>query len=142
MTPELQKNLEHFDAYDMLMELNTMFAQQAKQDLFKTMHAFHACKHEEDQSVSTYVLKMKGYLDRLERLGHPMSSGLAVSMILTSLNKDFARFRHNYNIQCIGNPTKSLFREIDPPHAYMHERPAQSQGVLVLLAEQTWSSIP
>ncbi|GKA14487.1 cysteine-rich receptor-like protein kinase 26 [Tanacetum coccineum] len=29
MTPELQKNMEHFGAYDMLQELKTMFSQQA-----------------------------------------------------------------------------------------------------------------
>ena len=95
MTPELQKNLEHFDAYNMLKELKTMFAQQAEQELLETVQAFHACKHEEGQSVSTYVLKIKRYLDRLEHLGHPMSYGLAVSLILTSLNKDFAGFSQN-----------------------------------------------
>ncbi|PWA38250.1 zinc finger, CCHC-type [Artemisia annua] len=93
MTPELQKNMEHFGAYDMLKELKTMFTQQVKQELLVTVQAFHACKHKEGQSVSTYVLKMKGYLDRLECLGHTMSSVLAVSMILTSLNKDFDGFR-------------------------------------------------
>ena len=108
MTPELQKNLEHFDAYNMLKELKTMFAQQAEQELLETVQAFHACKHEEGQSVSTYVMKMKGYLDRLERLGHPMSSGLAVSMILTSLNKDFAGFRQNYNMQCMGKTVNEV----------------------------------
>nr|GFA16955.1 zinc finger, CCHC-type [Tanacetum cinerariifolium] len=33
---------------------------------------------EEGQSVSSYVLKMKGYIDNLERLGHPMTLGLGV----------------------------------------------------------------
>ncbi|GKD83919.1 retrotransposon protein, putative, ty1-copia subclass [Tanacetum coccineum] len=32
-----------------------MFQQQAEQELFKTVKAFHACKQEEGQSVSTYV---------------------------------------------------------------------------------------
>nr|GEZ22121.1 zinc finger, CCHC-type [Tanacetum cinerariifolium] len=31
---------------------------------------------EEGQSVSSYVLKMKGYIDNLERLGHPVTLGL------------------------------------------------------------------
>ncbi|GJY25172.1 hypothetical protein Tco_0399898 [Tanacetum coccineum] len=38
----------------------------------KEIEAFHACKQEEGQSVSTYVLKMKAYLDQMERLGNPM----------------------------------------------------------------------
>ncbi|GKA20418.1 hypothetical protein Tco_0700407 [Tanacetum coccineum] len=44
---------------------------------------------EEGQSVSSYVLKMKGYIDNLERLGHPVTLGLAVSLILIGLRKEF-----------------------------------------------------
>ncbi|GJU45794.1 retrotransposon protein, putative, ty1-copia subclass [Tanacetum coccineum] len=44
----------------------------AEQELFETVKAFHACKQKEGQSVSTYVLKMKAYLDQMERLGYPM----------------------------------------------------------------------
>ncbi|GKD03096.1 zinc finger, CCHC-type containing protein [Tanacetum coccineum] len=49
-----------------------MFQQQAEQELFETIKAHHACKQEEGQYVSTYVLKMKAYLDQMERLGYPM----------------------------------------------------------------------
>ncbi|GJX40516.1 beta-caryophyllene synthase [Tanacetum coccineum] len=58
MTLDLQKNLEHFAAYDMLRE----------------------------------------YIDNFERLGHPVSLGLAVSLILTSLSKEYDGFVQNYNI--------------------------------------------
>nr|GEW67829.1 zinc finger, CCHC-type [Tanacetum cinerariifolium] len=44
-----------------------MFKEQAKQELFETVKAFHACKQEEGQSISSYLLKMKSYLDTLER---------------------------------------------------------------------------
>ncbi|GKF31289.1 hypothetical protein Tco_0101087, partial [Tanacetum coccineum] len=50
-------------------ELKALFAQQAEQELLQTTRDFHACKQEEGQSVSSYVLKMKGYIDNLERLG-------------------------------------------------------------------------
>ncbi|GKE43509.1 hypothetical protein Tco_1470793 [Tanacetum coccineum] len=66
MTPEIQKNLEDRIAFEILHELKTMFQQQAKQELFKTVKAFHACKQEEGQSISTYMLKMKAYLDQME----------------------------------------------------------------------------
>nr|GFB39131.1 hypothetical protein [Tanacetum cinerariifolium] len=33
---------------------------------------------EEGQSVSSYVLKMKGYIDNLEHLGHPVTLGLGI----------------------------------------------------------------
>nr|GEX91942.1 zinc finger, CCHC-type [Tanacetum cinerariifolium] len=72
MTLEIQKNLEDRPAFEILQELKTIFQQQVEQELFKTVKAFHACKHEEGQSVSTYVLKIKAYLDQMERLGYPM----------------------------------------------------------------------
>ncbi|GKD21854.1 hypothetical protein Tco_1223557, partial [Tanacetum coccineum] len=76
MEPEIQRNLENHGAYEMLQELRTLFAQQADQELFQTVREFHSCRQEEGQSVSSYVLKMKGYIDNLERLGHPVSLNL------------------------------------------------------------------
>ncbi|GJW19795.1 hypothetical protein Tco_0027231 [Tanacetum coccineum] len=77
MEPEIQRNLENLHANDMLKELKALFAQQAEQELLQTTRDFHACKQEEGQSVSSYVLRMKGYIDNLERLGHPVTLGLA-----------------------------------------------------------------
>nr|GEX47537.1 hypothetical protein [Tanacetum cinerariifolium] len=71
---------------------------QAEQELFKTVKAFHACKQEEGQSISTYVLKMKAYLDQMERLGYPMPLVLRVSLIFTSLLSDYDQFVQNYNM--------------------------------------------
>ncbi|GKB22468.1 hypothetical protein Tco_0861869 [Tanacetum coccineum] len=44
MSPELQKALENYRAYDMIQELKTMFEEQAKQELFEIVKAFYACK--------------------------------------------------------------------------------------------------
>ncbi|GJX47540.1 hypothetical protein Tco_0272730 [Tanacetum coccineum] len=59
----------------------------ADQELLQTVREFHAYKQEEWQSVSSYVLKMKSYIDNLERLGHAMTQNLSVSLILVSLRK-------------------------------------------------------
>nr|GEV69790.1 hypothetical protein [Tanacetum cinerariifolium] len=45
-------------------------------ELLHTVKDFHSCKQEEEQSVSSYVLKLKSYIDNLERLGHPVSLNL------------------------------------------------------------------
>ncbi|GKB48538.1 hypothetical protein Tco_0899291 [Tanacetum coccineum] len=92
MDPDIQKNLEHLGAYDMLKELKTLYAQQADQELLQTVRKFHACKQEEGQSVSSYVLKMKSYIDNLERLGHAMTQTLSVSLIFVSLRKEYDGF--------------------------------------------------
>ncbi|GJS64818.1 retrotransposon protein, putative, ty1-copia subclass [Tanacetum coccineum] len=108
MEPEIQQNLENLHANDMLKELKTMFAQQAEQELLQTTREFYSCKQEEGQSVSSYVLKMKGYIDNLERLGHPVTLGLAVSLILIGLRKEFDGFVQNYNMHSLGKTVNEL----------------------------------
>ncbi|GJV74445.1 hypothetical protein Tco_1506029 [Tanacetum coccineum] len=68
-------NKEHFADYDMLQELKTMFSQQAEHEPFQFVRAFHVCKKEE---------------------------GLAVSLILTSLFKEYDGFVQNYNMHGMG----------------------------------------
>ncbi|GKF60169.1 hypothetical protein Tco_0176955, partial [Tanacetum coccineum] len=99
MEPEIQRNLENLHANDMLKELKTLFAQQAEQELLQTTRDFHSCKQEEGQSVSSYVLKMKSYINNLERLGHPVTLGLAVSLILIV---------QNYNMHSLGKTVNEL----------------------------------
>ncbi|GJY05904.1 hypothetical protein Tco_0371844 [Tanacetum coccineum] len=90
MSPDIQRTLEKYNAYDMLKELKTMFEERAKQELFETVKAFHACKHEE------------------ERLGYAMPNELGVSLILNSLNKDYDQFIHNYNMHNMGKTIAEL----------------------------------
>ncbi|GKC11422.1 zinc finger, CCHC-type containing protein [Tanacetum coccineum] len=78
MSPELHKAIENYKAYDIIQETRTMFEEHAKQELFETVKAFHACKQEEGQSVSSYLLKMKSYLDTLERLGYVIPNELGI----------------------------------------------------------------
>ncbi|GKB46360.1 hypothetical protein Tco_0897113, partial [Tanacetum coccineum] len=108
MEPDIQKNLEQLGAYDMLKELTTLFSQQAKHELLQTVREFHECKQEEGKSVSSYVLKMKSYIDNLECLGHSMSLNLAVSLILVSLFKEYDSFVQNYNMHGMGKTVNEL----------------------------------
>ncbi|GJU58343.1 retrotransposon protein, putative, ty1-copia subclass [Tanacetum coccineum] len=65
------------DVYDALFDAqNEMFEEQAKQELFEIIKAFHACKHEDGKSVSSFLLKIKSYLDTLEHLGYAMPNEL------------------------------------------------------------------
>ncbi|GKA81727.1 zinc finger, CCHC-type containing protein [Tanacetum coccineum] len=98
MSPDLHRTFEKYNAYDMMKELKTMFEEQAKQELFETVKAFHACKQEDGQLVSSYLLKMKSHLDTFECLGYAMPKELGVSLILYSLNKDYDQFVQNYNM--------------------------------------------
>nr|GEV22219.1 zinc finger, CCHC-type [Tanacetum cinerariifolium] len=76
MDSEIQRNRANLGAYEMLQELKTLFAQQDEQELFQTMRELHSCKQEEGHFVSSYVLKMKSYIDNLEHFGYPATLGL------------------------------------------------------------------
>nr|GEV11765.1 hypothetical protein [Tanacetum cinerariifolium] len=108
MEPEIQQNLEPLHAHEMLWELKTLFAQQAEQELLQTTRDFHSCKQEEGRSVSSYVVKMKGYIDNLEHLGHPVTLGLGVSLVLIGLRKEYDGFVQNYNMHSIGKTVNEL----------------------------------
>ncbi|GJS73479.1 retrotransposon protein, putative, ty1-copia subclass [Tanacetum coccineum] len=68
---------------------------------FDLIQTFHAYKQEEGKSVSSYVLKMKGYVEQLERLGYVLLQDLGVVLILNGLTGDFAGFVRNYNMHNI-----------------------------------------
>ncbi|GJS21240.1 hypothetical protein Tco_0449872 [Tanacetum coccineum] len=87
MSLDLQMTLEKHNAYDMMKELKTMLEEQAKHELFETVKAFHACKQEEGQSVSSYLLNMKSYLDTLECLGYAMPNELGTIAKLHAMLK-------------------------------------------------------
>ncbi|GKA35627.1 retrotransposon protein, putative, ty1-copia subclass [Tanacetum coccineum] len=52
----------------------------------------------EGKLVVAYVLKMKGYVEQLERLGYVLPQDLSVGLILNGLTSDFAGFTRNYNM--------------------------------------------
>nr|GEV12240.1 zinc finger, CCHC-type [Tanacetum cinerariifolium] len=75
---EIQRNLAHLGAYDMLQELKAMYSKQAEQELLQTVREFHTCKQAE------------------------------VSLILVSLNKDFDSLVQNYNMHGMGKTVNEL----------------------------------
>nr|GFA19224.1 hypothetical protein [Tanacetum cinerariifolium] len=80
----------------------------AEQELLQTTRDFPSYRQEEGQSVSSYVLKMKIYIDNLERLGHPVTLGLGVSLILISLCKEYDGFVQNCNMHNMGKTVNEL----------------------------------
>nr|KAJ0208644.1 hypothetical protein LSAT_V11C400177410 [Lactuca sativa] len=98
MVLDLQRDLEHYTAFDMIEHLKEMFGKQARIERYDIMRALHSMKMEENGNVSTHVLKMKSYMDQLERLGSPYPQDLAADIILNSLPKSYNAFIMNYNM--------------------------------------------
>nr|GEX45304.1 zinc finger, CCHC-type [Tanacetum cinerariifolium] len=75
----------------------------------------HAPVHlEEWKSVSSYVLKMKSYLEYLERLNHVLPQAISLGLIVNSLSKDFEGFMRSYNMH-------NMRKEIGELHAMLIE---------------------
>ena len=90
MSSELQKDLENMEAYNMIFNLKEMFQQQARQERYETTKALNSYKMAEGASVSAHVLKMKGYIEHLDRLGFPLSQELETDLILNSFPDSYA----------------------------------------------------
>ena len=71
MSPELQKQFMDSDAYRIMSNLKEMFQEQARHERFVTTKALTSCKMASGTSVSAHVLKMKGYINTLEKLDSP-----------------------------------------------------------------------
>ncbi|GJZ09090.1 zinc finger, CCHC-type containing protein, partial [Tanacetum coccineum] len=108
MDLEIQRHLAHLGANYMLIELKALYSKQAEQELLQTVREFHTCKQEEGQSVSSYVLKIKSYIDQLECLGHPVTLNLGVSLILVGLSKEYDSFVQNYNMHSMGKTINEM----------------------------------
>ena len=54
MVPELQRDLEHMEAFGMLVHLKEMFQQQARQERYETTKALYSCKLAEGASISPH----------------------------------------------------------------------------------------
>ena len=98
MIPDLQKNLVDLSAFDMAVQVRTMFQQQARHERFEVMRSFITTRMQEGSSVSSHVLKMKSFVDQLGRLNAPLSNELATDVILSSLPKSYNQFVLNYNM--------------------------------------------
>ena len=82
----------------MMVHLKGMFQEQAHQERFTTTKALNACKMALGTSVSAHVLKMKGLIYQLDKLGALISHELATDLILGSLLEFYDQFFMNYNM--------------------------------------------
>ncbi|GJW60437.1 retrotransposon protein, putative, ty1-copia subclass [Tanacetum coccineum] len=103
MTSELHRQFELYYPYDMIQE---------------------------GKPVADYVLKMKGYVEQLERLGYMLPQDISVGLILNGLTKDFVGFVRNYNMHNMGKTIgeihamlieyeKGLSKKVETPQVMM-----------------------
>src|SRR3954467_5680447 len=98
MEPELQKQFEHVEAYDMIESLKSMFQAQAKTERYQVSQALLSCKLKDGDPLSPHVIKMVGDAESLERLGYPISEEFTTDIILNSLPSAYGQFVSNYHM--------------------------------------------
>jgi hypothetical protein len=82
----------------MVVALNDMFAIQARTERFNVSKAFLECRLAEGAPVGPHVIKMVGYIQRLEKLGFPLGKELSTDFILMSLPPSYGNFMSNYHM--------------------------------------------
>ena len=68
MEAELQKSFERMGAYEIITDLKAVFAPQARAERYEAYEAFFSTNMDEHNSLSEHVVKMSGYIQRLNAM--------------------------------------------------------------------------
>nr|GEV66740.1 hypothetical protein [Tanacetum cinerariifolium] len=108
----------YYESVTLEQEVACLMLSSMSPELQRTMEKYN----EDGQSVSLYPLKLKTYLDILERLGCVMPNELGVSLILNYPYKDYDQFFQNYNMYSIGKTIAELHAMLK-----LHEKGAKGK---------------
>src|SRR3954471_9369940 len=75
-----------------------MFQVQARNERFNVWRSLMDCKLKEGDPLSPRVIKMMGYMQALDLLGHPLTPELATDTILGSLPPRYNSFITNFHM--------------------------------------------
>ena len=109
MEPDLQKRYEHMSAFEVITELKANFEPQARAERYEASNLFFSASMEEHSSVAEHVVKMSGYVARLNSLGCQIPDDLATDRVLQSLPPSYKGFIMNYNMQGMNKTLQELF---------------------------------
>ncbi|KAJ1270313.1 hypothetical protein BS78_06G044400 [Paspalum vaginatum] len=82
MSPELQKQYEDLDAFNIIEGLRGMFESQARVERYNTSKALFSSKLADRSPVSPHEIKMIGHIKALDRLGIELEPELVTDVIL------------------------------------------------------------
>ncbi|XP_031273172.1 uncharacterized protein LOC116131648 [Pistacia vera] len=82
MKPNLQEQDEHLDTQSIMTHLKELFLKCARHDHYDASKALFRCRMVEGFQLGLYVLKMIGYIQKLETLGFVMDVELSVDLVL------------------------------------------------------------
>jgi hypothetical protein len=68
MESDLQKRFEKMSAFEIITDLKDVFAPQARAERYEASELFFSSRMDKHRSVSEHVVKMSGYVQRLNAL--------------------------------------------------------------------------
>ncbi|GKE21728.1 hypothetical protein Tco_1433240 [Tanacetum coccineum] len=98
MSIELQKTFENTWAYKMNLQLKEMFQAKESKECLDVVKSLMAYKLKPRAFICSFVLKMKGYFDRLESLYMVFDAELSINIILSGLPADYNQFVLSYQM--------------------------------------------
>ena len=109
-SPSSNSSSKTLGLFDMIESLKGMFQVQARIERFEIWRSLMDCKLKEGDPLSPHVIKMMGYMQALDRLGHPLTPESATDKILGSLSPSFNSFITNFHMHGMENkPTELLW---------------------------------
>jgi hypothetical protein len=97
MESDMQKRFEKMRAFDIITNLNAIFAPQAWAERYEASELFFFSRMDKDNSVIKNVVKMSSYVQRLNALECQIPDELAIDRVLQSLplaTRDFSELQH------------------------------------------------
>ena len=129
MTPELQKQHEHMDAYSMLKHLKELYDVQGRTARYDISRELFQCRMAEGSSVNDHVLKMINLIERLGQLGFVMDGDLCQDLILQSLPDSFSQFVMNFHMNKLDVSLAELHNMLKTAEANL---PSKKGSVLMI----------
>jgi hypothetical protein len=96
-------------AFEIITDLKAVFAPQACAERYEASELFFSSRMDEQSSVSEHVVKMSGYVQRLNALECKILEELAIDRVLQSLPHSYKGFVLNYNMQGMTKSLSELF---------------------------------
>ena len=113
MSPELQRHYENMDVHTMIKHLKELFDKESKTERYETSRELFHYKMIEGFSVNTHILKIIGYIKKLNQLGFVMDHKLTVDLVLQLLPQNFSQFIMNYQINKLDSTLPKLFNMLN-----------------------------
>jgi hypothetical protein len=85
MESDLQNHFEKMSAFEIITDLKVIFAPQARAERYEASDIFFSTRMDEHSSVSEHMVKMSGYVQRLNALDCQIPDELAIDRVLQSL---------------------------------------------------------